>query len=520
MQFGGQRWTAVDCGGLRRPSRASLQNIGGECLGAKLNNIRNGRVMISALFVLLLALVGMGIARAESYEDVLKEVRVMQSRIGNLEQLVLSQQKEIERLRGEKEASALEETRSTGAGQPTGPDVVTNSRPEELQGLQGERDESSSAQAASGEAVAAVEQDDQGDKDKLETRLESFKEELFEKLFGGKAPLEITGFFDVTLQSQDERDSPFEYGAFELDMEYAYNEHYSVSTALAWEDGSADVAVGVIDYHLFNDSAPVRGRIFDEPGFHVQAGRFDLPYGVDYQYFASVDRPSISAPITTERIQLGGYNSDGIRLYGTEGMFDYTLYAVDSLYGDNGSAVGGRMAFFPSRNPYQLHRFGSPRFAELGVSFLWDMDRDYGARNGVYGIDFTLNYNRFLLVTEWMNRDSYQDVLSGAGDNLGERDESGFQVTLVTELEDIVKQPVYFFSRYDRWDPRYSLILDKDDDTLAYNVKNTERLTFGLGYRLTKLLNIKFEYYDYLGRGTNEPAFDDSGVIFQMTAGF
>ena len=123
-------------------------------------------------------------------------------------------------------------------------------------------------------------------------------------------------------------------------MEYAYNEHYSVSTALAWEDGSADVAVGVIDYHLFNDSAPVRGRIFDEPGFHVQAGRFDLPYGVDYQYFASVDRPSISAPITTERIQLGGYNSDGIRLYGTEGMFDYTLYAVDSLYGDNGSAVG------------------------------------------------------------------------------------------------------------------------------------------------------------------------------------
>ena len=104
----------MDCGGLRRPSRASLQNIGGECLGAKLNNIRNGRVMISALFVLLLALIGMGIARAESYEDVLKEVRVMQSRIGNLEQLVLSQQKEIERLRGEKEASALEETRSTG----------------------------------------------------------------------------------------------------------------------------------------------------------------------------------------------------------------------------------------------------------------------------------------------------------------------------------------------------------------------------------------------------------------------
>ena len=93
-------------------------------------------------------------------------------------------------------------------------------------------------------------------------------------------------------------------------------------------------------------------------------------------------------------------------------------------------------------------------------------------------------------------------------------------MTLVTELEDIVKQPIYLFSRYDMWDPGYSLILDKDDDTLAYNVKNTKRLTVGLGYRLTKLLNVKFEYFDYLGQGTNEPDFDDSGVIFQMTAGF
>ena len=68
--------------------------------------------------------------------------------------------------------------------------------------------------------------------------------------------------------------------------------------------------------------------------------------------------------------------------------------------------------------------------------------------------------------------------------------------------------------------PRYSLILDEDDDTLTYNVKSTKRLTFGLGYRLTGLLNIKLEYFDYLGRGTDEPAFNDSGVILQMTAGF
>lgn len=489
-------------------------------MGVKLNsfisNIVNCRVMTSVLFALAVW-ASVGSVHGEPYEEVLKEVRFMQGRISGLEQLVHAQQEEIKKLRAERKESASAQSTPATAGQSTSPDVVENAPQEEPRGLQHERDESSSAKGASGEAADVVEQNEE---DTLETRLKSFKEELFEKMFGGKAPLEITGFFDFTLQSQDERDSPFEFGVFELDLEYAYNEHYAVSTALVWEDDSASVGVGVIDYHLFDDSVPVRGRIFDEPGFHVQAGRFDLPYGVDYQYFASVDRPNVSAPITTERIQRGGYNSDGIRVYGTEGMFDYSLYAVDSLYGDNGSAIGGRMAFFPSRNPYQLHHFGTPRFAEVGFSFLVDMDKDYDVRNGVYGFDFTLNYNRFLLVTEWMNRDSYEDVLSGAGVSLGDQDESGFHVTLVTELEDIVKQPVYFFSRYDTWDPRYNLILDEEDDTIAYRVNDTKRLTFGVGYRLTELLNVKLEYFDHLGRGTNEPSFDDSGVIVQMTAGF
>ena len=57
----------------------------------------------------------------------------------------------------------------------------------------------------------------------------------------------------LTLQSQDERDSPFEYGALELDLKYAYNKHYAVSTALVWKDDSAAVRAGVIDYHLFDD---------------------------------------------------------------------------------------------------------------------------------------------------------------------------------------------------------------------------------------------------------------------------
>lgn len=136
----------------------------------------------------------------------------------------------------------------------------------------------------------------------------------------------------------------------------------------------------------------------------------------------------------------------------------------------NGGTVGGRIAFFPSRDPYRLHNFGSNRSIEIGVSYLKDMDKEFDVRDRVYGMDLTLNYNMFLLVAEWMKRDSDTNVWNSESINLGEQDESGFHVSLVTDLEEIVKRPLYLFGRYDTWDPNYDLLLDADDDTVKYEV--------------------------------------------------
>lgn len=454
------------------------------------SRVRINNISISFLLVLLLMLVGIEGVHGDPYEDVLGELRLMHNRINELEGLVRVQQEEIKELKD---------------GQDKTPSVQT---------------------VYDGGKTTA-------DADILETRLTSFKDELMDTLSKNQSPLEITGFFDFTLQDMDEgtqdivgtrreRNKPFDYGTFELDLEYSYGEHYAVSTALVWDDGDApSLAVGVVDYHLFDDGVPVRGRIFDEPGFHVQVGRFDIPYGVDYQYFASVDRPNISAPLTTERIQAGGYNSDGIRFYGTWKSFDYTAYAVNSLYGDDGGAVGGRIAFFPSRNPYRLHRFGSTRTLEVGFSYLKDLDKEFDARDRVYGFDFTLNYNMFTLVAEWMSRDSDEGIIDSSGilqiDE--DKDESGFHISLVTDLEKIVKQPLYFFSRFDAWDPKTDILLDADDTT-QIPIENLKRLTFGLGYSLTESLGLKLEYSDYQGQGTKEPSFEDSVVTIQLTASF
>ncbi len=68
--------------------------------------------------------------------------------------------------------------------------------------------------------------------------------------------------------------------------------------ALVWDGDTAEIGVAVVDFHMFDDSIPARGRIFSEQGFHVQAGRFDLPFSTDYQYFAAPDRITVSAPMS------------------------------------------------------------------------------------------------------------------------------------------------------------------------------------------------------------------------------
>lgn len=433
---------------------------------------RIAQVIFAALVLLSALMCRVVYADPVTSEEILRELRQMRERINQLEKVVESQQEEI---------SELKEAQGSAPSDPA---------PEGL-----------------------------------ETRLESFKDELLDIVAGEQSPLEISGFFDVTAQYTNERDNPFEFGVLELDLEYPFNEHYSISAALVWDDGTSDVGFGVVDYHWFDDNVPARGRIFDEPGFHIQAGRFDLPFGVDYQYFASPDRPNVSAPLTTERIQAGGYGSDGIRLYGSGKMFDYALYVTDTLYWDDGVTVGGRLAFFPSRDPYQLHRFGSNRFIEVGASYLQDMDRNGDVLDRVYGLDFTLDYGIFLFVAEWMLRESDNELWGRDADldigiNLGERDESGFHITLVTDIEGFVKRPMYVFTRFDSWDPDYNFVLDEEDDTAFYRVHNTRRLTVGLGYNLTENIGLKIEYFDHLGTGTEEPDFNDRGVIAQLVASF
>jgi hypothetical protein len=365
--------------------------------------------------------------------------------------------------------------------------------------------------------------------------------------------LEISGFFDVNAKTGNSTDQTFSLGSVELDLDYVHDDHFGASTALvlcgnssnadygapgavfcgnsgpgALSGGStmAGIAVALVDYHSFNDRIPPRGRIFNNQGLHVQLGRFDLPFGSDYQNFANKDRVTVTAPLTTSRMQLGGYNADGLRSYGSWGNFNYSAYWTDAIYANDGHTIGGRLGMALGQNAYRIHS-NNPEGIEFGVSHLSELDGENRIRNTVYGLDLSLGYGMWRWQNEVMLLQAHQTTLIDDENNIGtdlaympygKGHQLGYHSTLTADMQGIIKHPVLAFARFSRWEPSQSLGLDYDGSTVP--IADISMLSLGFNYKVSDHLALKFEYNDSLGTETGERYFDRKVGIGQMVMSF
>lgn len=327
--------------------------------------------------------------------------------------------------------------------------------------------------------------------------------------------LNIGGFFDVTAHTTDNSDHPFDLGGLELDLQFDPLKHIAVSTALVWDGDAAEVAVAVLDYHLYDHEVPARGNIFGETGLHVQFGRFDIPFGIDYNFFAAPDRTNITAPLTTERIQNDGFNGDGLRVYGSWSKLDYALYLTNSLFEDQGTSVGARIGYYPGRDPFRVHNKNQERDFVIGFSFLRDMDSQENVRNELSALDLSWRINIVELTFEGIKLDNKDEIFLPSGSSAGPADESGYNISLLLDFD-----PAAIFVGYGEWKPDYSAVLDSDDPATSYEVSRLKRLTFGTRYIFDDYLQIKLEYLTHLATSTEEPDFENRRLTFQMVASF
>ncbi|MEQ1530085.1 MAG: hypothetical protein ABL925_12275 [Methylococcales bacterium] len=354
--------------------------------------------------------------------------------------------------------------------------------------------------------------------------------------------LKISGFFDVNAKTDNSTEQNFSVGSVELDLEYAYNDHFAASSALVLcgnssgaefsapaaitcggsgpggiGAGGAGIAVALVDYHMFDGSIPPRGRIFNGQGFHIQAGRFDIPFSTDYQNFANTDRVTITAPITTSRMQFGGYNGDGIRTYGAWKLFNFSAFWTDAMYANDGTSLGGRLGMTIGQNTYRIHN-ANPEGIEVGVSHLSDLDKNRNIRHSVYGADLSFGYSFLRLQSELMWLQSHHAFIGPDNFNYGKGDELGYHATLIANLENFIDKPLLAFVRYGRWQPDVNKAEDFDGSLVAVN--NVSALTVGVNYTFNEHFKIKFEYTDSLGTSTQEHYFDKKLGIAQMVVAF
>jgi hypothetical protein len=383
----------------------------------------------------------------------------------------------------------------------------------------------------------------------ITSKLQDLGEEVEELKEAAKEKgLDISGFFDVTAKTDNATDQTFGLGSVELDLEYDYGDNLAASAALILCGNSpgasfsaptqvtcggsgpgginaeeAGIAVALIDFHMFDHTIPPRGRIFNNQGFHIQVGRFDLPFSSDYQNFANKDRVTVTAPITTTRMQFSnGMNSDGIRSYGSWNHLNYAVFWTDAMYADNGTTLGGRLGMTFGQNIYRTHN-NNPQGIEFGLSQLADLDGDRNVRNMVYGADLSLGYGIFKLQSEliWLKAQHNLFTVDGDGNETdrGKPHEMAWHATLIADMEKYLHHPLSFFARWGRWQPKHRAINDSFDDSVVA-INPLSQLTFGLNYKYSDHLILKFEYTDSLGTSTQEHYFDKKLGIAQMVVAF
>ena len=284
---------------------------------------------------------------------------------------------------------------------------------------------------------------------------------------------ELTGFFDVLSvhNNPDNSAHRFMINQFELDISYAHKTHFSVGTAVAYNNETENMELAMAFVHYSFDGGPGkhprREETYDHSAFLI--GKFDMPFGLDYLSYASVDRPTVTQPLVIEKT-IAGWNDVGIDFHTFSGNFKFDVWAVNGF--SEGVGLGGnvRYAFFP--------------FLEVGVSHSSDIVDFEKREDWLNGVDLVLTTEIFQFKSEylWMN-----GVYEGEQDTLATNsNHHGVYFQLFTELEKWTSLPMCLTLRYGAWDSEFDRNEDGTDD-------GQDRYTVALGYRLNENISIRAE---------------------------
>ncbi len=308
------------------------------------------------------------------------------------------------------------------------------------------------------------------------------------------AELEVSGFVDVLGQGQQGENTTLGMGPFEIDFASEFSSKVSFEGAVVVEGEEVGLGQTLVDFKLLNE---------DKLG--LQAGLLDMPFGIDYQVFATPDRKLVTPPLVTELMMDGGWGDIGVNLYGCAPRLNYNLYVVngmgynngeDGLYGtddegegiesqltdnNNSKTVGGRIGVLPIKD------------LELGFSYARGPYLEGTAEQALsrIGGDIQFAYERLQIKGEFVKG---EEEVSGDPD----REHEGCYLQLLGQAT----EKVYGVARYGYWKP-------KGGDRVT-------KFTIGLGYDLIENVSLRGEYQI----NDETPSVDDNLFSMQVVISF
>lgn len=229
----------------------------------------------------------------------------------------------------------------------------------------------------------------------------------------GLAALDITGFGDFGYSAhrgQDGQES-FSLGQAEVDIETSFNEVIVLTAALAFEAAEGTFGLGQLtfDFHMFGSEGGHLRKIngIDHSGIIV--GQFDVPFGLDWQVYPSIDRKMVTGPMVVASTH-DSWNDYGVQFYAANKWFNAVAYGLNGFGYDEvemNASTGGRLGV----KPHQWIEFGTSYAGFFNSRNQMDMS--------LLGFDIQFNYNSLQLKGEYITRKfgiaGDQDAFSNSG---------------------------------------------------------------------------------------------------------
>jgi hypothetical protein len=310
-------------------------------------------------------------------------------------------------------------------------------------------------------------------------------------LFG---ELEISGFFDVigTHQTATEDETEFGLGQAEVDIESQLSERASIAMAVAYNSDESTFELGCAELGLnvyANDETFVSS-------IDVIAGQFDVPFGIDYNVYPSIDRKLITAPLAVDHTH-GGWNDFGVK-YQMESEFgNFVGYWVNGFESsaevlDEALTLSLGYDVFEEINTTPATAFGArvgitptPNL-EFGGSFASGLNESSRSEMTLIGADAQVNLADFQFKGEYISHSLNRSIAPETN--------SGYYAQAMYNFN-----PIYVVGRYGSFKP-------EDVDWVGQG-------SLGVGYAIAESIELRFETV------INKDS-DENANVLQMAVGF